>query len=206
MELEEHAHACAVSLESLIKHYDLCVKALRHTEGAGEAIARRSQGNEQALDMSGSDEEASMTVDERAELLQVLQADAKEVDAVAAEITDLSEAIQDKADSIKERMDGLRTEASTLSQTAGELDSLGNDLTKASQQSQAAFSTWATELEVLQRQIPKMQAIDASFKKTLVAYGGLQRRLTKRRERRVQIEHLLAGEDTDHIHKPDPPV
>lgn len=201
LELETHEHDAAVSLQSLIKHYDLCVKALRHTEGAGDAIAGGVEAHEHPLNASGSDEEVPMSADERVELVQVIQNDAKEVDAVVTEINDLSEAIQDKADRIEESAASHRSEASTLGGTARMLEALGVDLSKASQQSQSAFSTWAAELEVLQRRLPEMQAIDASFKKTLNAYGGLQRHLTKRRERRAQIEQLFAGENA---HSPYP--
>jgi autophagy-related protein 17 len=38
--LETRATETAAHLEGLVKHYDLCVTALKHTEGGGEAISR----------------------------------------------------------------------------------------------------------------------------------------------------------------------
>lgn len=39
-EMEDYARNMAANLESLVSHFDLCAKAIRHTEGGGDAAMR----------------------------------------------------------------------------------------------------------------------------------------------------------------------
>ena len=51
-DLENHATMVASHLEGLVKHYDLCMLALKHTEGAGEAMGRVSDDDTHLQDES----------------------------------------------------------------------------------------------------------------------------------------------------------
>jgi len=95
-DMESHAAEMATLLHSLISHYDLCVSALKHTEGGGEAAreavratediaaAKNAAGVEESL--YGATIPDPMDADERAEMLRVLENDAAEVEDVVGEL------------------------------------------------------------------------------------------------------------------------
>jgi autophagy-related protein 17 len=95
-DMESHAAEMATLLQSLISHYDLCVSALKHTEGGGEAAreavratedmaaAKNAAGVEESL--YGATIPDPMDADERAEMLRVLENDAAEVEDVVGEL------------------------------------------------------------------------------------------------------------------------
>jgi autophagy-related protein 17 len=94
--IEEHAGAMAELLQGLVKHFDLCVSALKHTEGGGQAA-------KQVATVDGNDEQGPKAVEEslylrkiplpisdeeRQEMLIVLERDAAELEDVTVEIRD----------------------------------------------------------------------------------------------------------------------
>jgi len=94
-DMESHAAEMATLLQSLISHYDLCVSALKHTEGGGEAareaiqaadeLAKNAQGVEESLYAATAIPDP-MDAAERAEMLRVLENDAAEVEDVVGEL------------------------------------------------------------------------------------------------------------------------
>lgn len=106
--LVEHSHCMAQLLTSLTKHFDLCVTAVRTTEG-GAALARRraaevtqSQGGD-GVSISGviADQESHMpdlepiTTQDRADMLDIVVSDAAEVDSVIQEINERLHAMEE---------------------------------------------------------------------------------------------------------------
>jgi autophagy-related protein 17 len=95
-DMESHAAEMATLLHSLISHYDLCVSALKHTEGGGEAAreaVRATEDTAAAKNAAGVEESLygatipdPMDADERAEMLRVLENDAAEVEDVVGEL------------------------------------------------------------------------------------------------------------------------
>jgi autophagy-related protein 17 len=92
----DHATAMASLLGSLVRHYDLSVTALKHTEGGGEAAKRAVQqvGDDQA-DAVAMEESLYLKThrepiseEERNEMLAVLENDAEEVEDVVSELRD----------------------------------------------------------------------------------------------------------------------
>lgn len=128
-DMESHAAEMAVLLQSLISHYDLCVSALKHTEGGGEAAreavlaADNAAVAKNALSGPGVEESlyAGITVPdpmdatERAEMLRVLENDAAEVEDVVGELRERGSEIEGlygqlstRAESARKAMRGLR--------------------------------------------------------------------------------------------------
>lgn len=117
-QLETKATEAAGHLEGLVKHYDLCVTALKHTEGGGDAINQASMGEEQqtsalvGLGVELEKMKAAPTKDigeeERRQLFGVLARDASEVDEVVAEIKDSLAEMEDSISQITAYIDSLR--------------------------------------------------------------------------------------------------
>lgn len=92
----EHATAMASLLGGLVRHYDLSVTALKHTEGGGEAAKRAlQQANDDPAGAATMEESLYLTTrrepisdEERSEMLAVLENDAEEVEDVVSELRD----------------------------------------------------------------------------------------------------------------------
>ena len=122
-DMESHAAEMAVLLQSLISHYDLCVSALKHTEGGGEAAREAVQASELTKNAQGVEESLyaaaavpdPMDAAERAEMLRVLENDAAEVEDVVGELRERGGEIEGlygqlstRAESARKTMRGLR--------------------------------------------------------------------------------------------------
>ncbi|OQO04407.1 hypothetical protein B0A48_11018 [Cryoendolithus antarcticus] len=116
-DMEAHASDMAGSLQSLISHYDLCVSALKHTEGGGEA-AKQALPADVDIDDSLYAKKVSDPMDdaERAEMLRVLENDAVEVDDVAAEIKDRADDMEALWAQLSDRADAARRSQTQLLQ------------------------------------------------------------------------------------------
>jgi autophagy-related protein 17 len=123
-DMESHAAEMATLLQSLISHYDLCVSALKHTEGGGEAareavqaadeLAKNAQGVEESLYAAAAVPDF-MDAAERAEMLRVLENDAAEVEDVVGELRERGGEIEglygqlsSRANTSRKAMRGLR--------------------------------------------------------------------------------------------------
>lgn len=96
-DIEDHAAAMAELLQGLVRHYDLCVSALKHTEGGGEAAREAVQPDppSDAAEQAGVEESLYLrkvpipiSDSDRDDLIAVLQRDAAELDDVLTEIRD----------------------------------------------------------------------------------------------------------------------
>ena len=102
-DMESHAAEMATLLQSLISHYDLCVSALKHTEGGGEAareavqaadeLAKNAQGVEESLYAAATVPDP-MDAAERTEMLRILENDAAEVEDVVGELRERGSEIE----------------------------------------------------------------------------------------------------------------
>lgn len=102
--LEAHAHEMAVSLESLVKHFDLCVMAIKHTEGAGalaEKTVNAADLPDGGIDVLYDTPSRPLTDEERIEMLSVLSNDAEEVDEVVMELSDRAAEMENKLESLQ---------------------------------------------------------------------------------------------------------
>lgn len=112
-DMESHAAEMATLLHSLIAHYDLCVSALKHTEGGGEAaraavqaLGSKEGGVEESL--YGAAGAEPMEAGERAEMLRVLENDAAEVEDVGAEVRERGGEMEGLYGQLGQRAEGAR--------------------------------------------------------------------------------------------------
>lgn len=115
--LTTHAQTLASLLSQLVKHYDLCVTALKHTEGGGEAARLAlDDGQTAAEDSLFAGHYEPMDQEERAAMLRVLVGDAEEVEDVIAEMAELGRAMDETHDELVVRADHFRADFRSLQQ------------------------------------------------------------------------------------------
>ncbi len=89
--IESHAKEMADLLESLVRHNELCVTAVKHTEGGGAAAGKIIADLPEDVDLGDIDDRSTsqpISNEEYQEMMSVLEKDANEVDEVVLEIRD----------------------------------------------------------------------------------------------------------------------
>ncbi|GAB7359800.1 hypothetical protein MBLNU230_g6969t1 [Neophaeotheca triangularis] len=183
--LESQAAETASLLHSLISHHDLCVTALKHTEGGGEAAKAAIQREQEqgALTRSGAkagDGESSLYAEnkhpapisheERSEMLSVLENDATELEDVVTELRDL-------ADSLEENFTLLETHALRARNTRSQLQRL-----------------LITHLQPLRSRLPDILITTSTFHSTVVSLTtGMQEKSTQLSELTAFYAHFGAS-------------
>ena len=191
--LTEHSHAMAEQLTSLTQHFDMCVKAVRATEG-GAALARR-----QAADLTeGGDpvsisgviaeqdtqnvaELEAMDPQERAEVVQVVVEDAHEVEEVVSEIQ--AGLLQMEADfgALKEQTDRIR--AAHLSTIAAfhVVEDIGVKLPSYVDAENEFVQRWEDEKNIIYSKVDEMSVLREFYDGYASAYGSLMLEVERRR-------------------------
>lgn len=218
-----HSHAMAELLTSLTKHFDLCVTAVRTTEG-GTALARikaaevtLSQGAISSEDVSISgviaEQESHMpglkepiSSEDRAQMLEVVVQDASEVDDVVQE---LNERLQSMEEGDYARLDAQarRARAAHGDALAGfrALEDVGSRV-RSYIAAEAEFrQRWAAEHEAIRAAMAEMEGLRAFYESYAGSYDGLILEAERRRalEDKVRAVWRKARESVDRLVEAD---
>ena len=191
--LEDHATDMAQGLESLVKHFDLCVTAIKHTEGAGDAILRTVNAGDLPEDVDVENLEGPtqpMNEEERFQMLQVLENDASEVDDVVMEIQDRlaeMEAYLDKISMWRERSEALHNNVATAFSL---LDTVSSKLSNYVVESARHASRWAKDKVKIEDGIAGMEDLCETYDSFLHAYDRLIVEAARRRAVKKQMERV----------------
>jgi autophagy-related protein 17 len=114
-DLEGHAKEAAQAFQSLVQHYDLCVTAIRHTEGGAAAATQATGDAPVPSDEAHAAPSEPISEEERQEMLSVLAKDAQEVEEVVSEIRDRGSEMSFLLSQVDSHITQLRNEDSALS-------------------------------------------------------------------------------------------
>ncbi|ETN39381.1 uncharacterized protein HMPREF1541_05604 [Cyphellophora europaea CBS 101466] len=206
--LEDYAHSMAQSLESLVNHFDLCATAIRHTEGAGDAIVRNYQAGNLPEDVDVEKLEGPaepMNEGERAEMLQVLSTDAAEVDDVVMEIQEHAAEMDGHLNEIlhwKERADGSHEDVATAFR---HLETIGQRLPTFLAESARHASRWTEDKARIEDGIAGMEELCETYDNFLHGYDRLIIEAARRRAVKKQMEKIVdeAQARLDALHDDD---
>lgn len=215
----EHSHAMAELLTSLTKHFDLCVTAVRTTEG-GAALARikaaevtQSQGGSEDVSISGviAEQESHMpeldpiSAEDRAQMLEVVMQDASEVDDVLQELNERLQSMEGdfgRLDGQARRSRGAHREA-----LAGfrALEDVGSRM-RSYIAAEAEFrARWGAEHASIRTAMAEMDGLRAFYESYAGSYDGLILEAERRRaaEDKVRAVWRKARESVDRLVEAD---
>lgn len=197
--LEHHAKEMAQGLESLVKHFDLCVTAIKHTEGGGEAVVQTMNANAEDLSEAvgmGMDELQApaqpMNEEERLEMLQVLENDAAEVDEVVMELQDRHAEMEAQLDRIsqwRERQGNAYADVATAFRL---MEKISGRLSGYVAETARRASRWNEEKAKIEDGIGGMEELCSYYANFLHAYDGLIIEVDRRRATKKQMERVIA--------------
>jgi autophagy-related protein 17 len=193
--LEDYAREMAESLESLVKHFDLCVTAIKHTEGGGAAVAKTVDTEDlpEGVDVEDFNGPArSMNEVERVEMMQVLENDAAEVDDVVIEIQDRHAEMGARLDQImlwKERKEGAYDDVTNAIRL---LEKIGLRLPSLIAESSKLANRWAEEKIKVEDGMAGMEDLCEVYENFLHAYDGLIVEVARRKAVKRQMERVTS--------------
>ncbi|KAF2716065.1 hypothetical protein K431DRAFT_289728 [Polychaeton citri CBS 116435] len=190
--IEEHALALAQLLHSLLGHYDLCINALKHTEGGGEA-AKAAVEDAPGLSKSSQNVEESLykrkVADDIGEhelldMLAVVDHDAAEVDDVVLEIKDRAAELEGQYEQISRHASDARSTNAIMLRALEQLHQIQVSLPSFISASSAFLGTWSGIKVEMQE---KTQAL-ADLTDFYINFQGSYDKLLREVERRERVD------------------
>lgn len=199
-ELEDYAREVAISLESLVNHFDLCVTAIKHTEGGGAAVAKNLEAHDlpEGVSVNVNDfaaAEHSISKKDRAEMLAVLEKDASEVDEVVLEIHDRTTQMESQLNQLQAWREEKESEHDETLAAVKLLDQLAARLPTYITQTHEFTTHWADEKLKIQDGMTGLSDLRDVYHNFLTAYDGLIVEVARRRAVRNKMEEIARAAD-----------
>ena len=206
--ITENASTMASLLQSLVSHYDLCVTALKHTEGGGEAARRAVQQQQKSDSPTASDtlpksqqnlEESlyrkdhasSISPEERKEMLTVLEHDSAELDDVISELTSHATDLESAFDQLSTRARKARERDKTLRRVVTMLREMHAIHLPSHQHSLRTFEQdWSRIRSVIVSSTAQLSDLSAFYADFLAGYKKLLREIERRKAAENQMRRI----------------
>ena len=195
--MEEHAKEMAIDLEGLVRHFDLCVNAIKHVEG-GSAIALRIAGdlpNEVGLGIESDNTDATpipISEEEKQNMLEVLEKDSHDVDDVVDEIRDRLADMEIRFEPIDAHVNYLHKIYEEVCSAFLSLEMVGRRVPQMVMQSHLFLLKSEEEKEKIHERMEEMEVLREFYEGFLGAYDDLiievGRRMTVQRNMRKMVE------------------
>ena len=212
-DMEEHAKEMAIDLEGLVRHFDLCVNAVKHVEG-GSAVAQQIAGDmpsEVGLDIESDTKDvkpAPISEEERQNMLEVLERDSHDVDDVVDEIRDRLADMENRFEPVDRHIDRLYQSYDEVYTAFLSLEVVGRRLPQNVTLSHLFLLKSEEEKEKMQERMEEMETLREFYEGFLGAYDDLiievGRRMIVQRQMKKMVEnfeHVMRKEFTGEIKK-----
>lgn len=192
--MEEGATEMAENLESLVKHLDLCTSAIRHTEGGGKWAQRYTKNIPSVIHLDRNESsisEVPISEEERLEMIQIIEKDAREVDDVVAEIRDRAEELANYFEVVKgysrtqsERLDRVMEAHQVLENTGKQLPSYITQI-------RILVMRWEEEKVKIEEHVDELEELCSFFTNYLAAYDNLLVEVGRRKALESKAQRLI---------------
>ncbi|KAF7719983.1 Autophagy-related protein 17 [Penicillium ucsense] len=218
--LEAHAQEMAVLLEALVRHFDLCVTAVKHTEGGGAAarsitqdVPAQVQGTSDAMPHIGEEIHANlnapldpMTDAEYVEMVSVLMKDALEAEDVVAEIQDRileMESIHERISAQRGALEAVSNATLEIHQHLSTLAITG--LPQYISQAHNFTNVWNEEHDRIKSGLTELSNLHSLYEGFLDAYDSLILEVHRRSQIRSRVEKVLRDtrNKLNHLYEED---
>ncbi|GIC85531.1 autophagy-related protein 17 [Aspergillus udagawae] len=218
--LEMHAQEMANLLESLVRHFDLCVTAVKHTEGGGAAAksitgdmpvgvpvtGRMGSNIEEDINANLNAPLDPLSNSEYQEMVNVLFKDAAEAEDVVMEIQDRIGEMESVLENVLAQRDALRSIYNATTDIYQHLSSLGSTrLPGYIAQAHNFTRVWHEENDRISGGLADLSDLNSLYNGFLDAYDGLIIEVARRRHVRQRVEKVLrdARHKLDQLYEED---
>ncbi|PYH49152.1 autophagy-related protein 17 [Aspergillus saccharolyticus JOP 1030-1] len=218
--LEMHAQEMANLLESLVRHFDLCVTAVKHTEGGGAAAQTITGDMPAGVNVNGRggpniEEEINahlnapldpLSESGYLEMVSVLMKDAAEAEDVVMEIQDRIGEMESVLESIICSRDNLLSVYNATTEIFGHISSLASvRLPSYIAQAHNFTRVWNEEHDRINGGLADLSDLSSLYDGFLEAYDSLILEVSRRRHVRQRVEKVLrdAKHKLDQLYEED---
>ncbi|KAL8802922.1 MAG: hypothetical protein Q9200_006415 [Gallowayella weberi] len=192
--MEDRAKDMADNLESLVKHFDLCVTAIKHTEDGGDAAQRLTDDLPEGVavgdEVDGPPPEP-ISDQERDEMLDVLAKDADQVEEVMTEIRDHLSEMESLFENVTVYISQLDQECSDVMTAFRQLEDLETRLHAFIAQSQVFIMRWDDQKAKINERMEELESLGDFYSGYLSAYDNLLVEIGRRQFMELQMEKVL---------------
>lgn len=220
--IPEHLHALEVNaqemahlLESLVRHFDLCVNAVRHTEG-GYAAVRKAASSQppdaEHVSVSGvmatehdSAVEEALSDEERKEMLDVLEKDAAQVEDVVMELREFLDEMEARQASILEHVAALNTTYIETTTAYAILEGVSARLIGYIIAGQDFRARWEETKVNIQEQLANLEDMRLFYENYYSSYDGLILEVFRRKQSEEKVKAIMrkAMEQVEKVYEAD---
>lgn len=219
--LETHAQEMANLLESLVQHFDICVTAVKHTEGGGAAAQSITGDMPTGVPVGGrtgsNTEDGMKNADPSApldplsdsdyrEMVNVLIKDAAEAEDVVLEIQDRIGDMESVLENILSQRDVLQSVYHATTDIFQHLSSLASARLPVYIAQAHSFSrVWTEQNDRINGGLAELSDLHSLYDGFLDAYDGLILEVYRRRHVRQRVEKVLreARNKLTHLYEED---
>lgn len=202
-------------LDSLVSHFDLCVNAIRHTEGGFAAVRKAASSlppGAEPVSVSGvmdssqnHDGEGQISEDDRREMLSVLENDAAQVEDVVGELREHLSEMETKHDAILAYVSNLAAAFDSTTTAFNALQSLSAQLPAYLMAASDFRLRWEDTKSQIREQLQEMDAMRIFYENYHASYDNLIMEVYRRRlsEDRVKTIMKKAMEQIEKVVEAD---
>lgn len=183
-------------LESLVSHFDLCVTAIKHTEGGSTAVQNVAHdlpdGVSVAAAIATTEALKPLSDQERAEMLDVLDNDAAQLEDVVLELRDYIEEMEDKFAEIQSLVSDLTSAHADITAAFKLLDDIGTRLPAYISASTTFRLRWEDEKAGIKEHMEELDSMRDFYDGFTVAYDGLLVEIGRRKAVEERMEKVVS--------------
>lgn len=216
----DNSHAMAELLASLTRHFDVCVTAVRTTDGGADlarikaAEASATQEGTGDVSISGviADQESHMpnpfeniTDEEHVQMLEVLSQDASEVEHVLQELTELMQEMETEAVQLNEETNRVKATYMATLDGFKVLEDIGCRLNSYVAAETEFRNRWVEEYDTMQDKLKEMEQLRMFYENYASSYDALILEVERRRtlEDKVLAIWKKAKDNIDRVVEED---
>jgi len=192
--LESHAKEMADLLESLVRHNELCVTAVKHTEGGGAAAGEIIADLPEDVGLDNIDDRPTpqpISNEEYQEMMSVLEKDANEVDEVVLEIRDRLGEMESQNESIAAYENHLKDVLADTMSAFHLLEKVGSSLSGYIARSRDFMARLEEERAKIDDRKAELEGLREFYQGFLRAYDELIIEVGRRRAVQLKMERLV---------------
>ena len=213
--LEENAAEMATLLDSLVRHFDLCVQAIKHTEGGFAAVKQAASNNQlpEGVTVSGVIQEPGMdsgilepiSEEDRKQMLAVLASDATEVEDVVLELHQRLQSMEEQFERSQEHLSTLTATYSSTIAAFTLLEQVGSRLPAYIASSQDFLLRWADYKAQIADQLDELEGTRVFYEGYMTSYRSLIEEVSRRKAAEDKMKSVLrkAMEQVKKLHDAD---
>ena len=198
-DMEDRAKEMAQDLESLVTHYDMCVRAIKHTEGGGDAALQLTNDLPEGVAVGQHPQGAtpeSISDEEKADLMRVLQEDAAQVEEVVTDIKNHITDIETTYQQVEVHLQRLAKDHESVNAAFKSLETIGQNLPGHVTRNQAFLSRWMSERRRIEGKLEELENAKGFYDGFVKAYHSLiievgrRKTIEERRNKLIQETRL----------------